>query len=155
MQVSEVHNFIDMRQQHINNNIMAPTGHLGIPRNRMPQIDSIYANQFLDFIKAAGVKVRYIRVPAKSLKLAQGEYNRDKVASMISKGESNITPITISQDGFVIDGMHRLIAKLNMPHSKSSYMNVIELGMDAIPLLDLIGTCKYVRYRNINDVVVH
>jgi hypothetical protein len=153
MQKSTINQFVDMRQMHLNNNILAPTGHLGISRNQMPQIDSKFRDKFIDFIEERGIKVRHIRVPAKSLKTAQGEYNRDKVASMIQSGENNLTPIIISKDGFVIDGMHRLIAKLNMI-GVSTYMNVIELGMEAIPLLSVIDGFDKVRYRNINDSLI-
>lgn len=117
----------------------------------MPQIDARHREHFIQWLKSQGVKVRDIRVPARSLKLAQGEYNRDKVGDMIRSGITGGNPIFISKDGHVVDGNHRLIAHLNIPNS-SSYINVTELGLDIKPLLELISNYPKVRYRNLNNV---
>lgn len=138
--------------KHVKNNlIMAPTGNLGIPRSSMPQIDGKHREDFVDWIKSQGVKVRDVRVPAKSLKLAQGEYNRDKVGEIVASGSTGNAPIFVSKDGYVVDGNHRLIAHLNMPGS-GKYLQVTELGLDIKSLLELISQYPNVRYRNLNNV---
>ena len=143
--------YLDMQKSIQNNLILAPTGNLGISRNQMPQIDGRYREDFINWIKSQGIKVRNIRVPAKSLKLAQGEYNRDKVGDIISSGIAGGNPIFISKDGFVVDGNHRLIAHINIPNS-STYIDVTELGMDIKSLLEIISNYPRVRYRNLNNV---
>lgn len=150
MNIPVIHKYIDIQKLVKQNLILAPTGHLAVSRDRMPQIDNQYREAFIEYMKAQGIKVRKIRVPARSLKMVQGEYNRDKVASIIDSGNAEGQPIFISRDGYVIDGNHRLIAKLNMP-TKSKYIEAIELGMDALPLLGVIHAFPHVRYRNIND----
>lgn len=150
MNIPVVHKYIDILKGISNNMILAPTGHLGISRDQMPQIDSKHRESFIKFLKNKGVSVRLIRVPAKSLKIVQGEYNRDKVGAIIAQGLDEFASIFISKDGYVVDGNHRLIAKLNCPGG-SNYMNVTELGMDIRPLLELIHEFPGVRYRNLND----
>lgn len=142
--------YIDIQKYQRNNLILAPTGNLGIPRHSMPQIDKAHRPAFIDWIKSQGIKVRDIRVPARSLKMVQGEYDRDKAGSIIDSGNIGVDPIFISSDGYVVDGNHRLIAKLNMPNEKSSYMAVTELGMEIRPLLAKIHEFPSVRYRNLN-----
>lgn len=151
MKPTHTQKYIDIQQSMINNLILAPTGHMGISRSQMPQIDFKYRESFIDFIKSHGLKVKNCRVPTRSLKLVQGEYDRDKVGSIISKGDIGDSPIFISLDGYVIDGNHRLIAQLNMPHAKSNYIKVTELGMPAKELLELIDHFPHVRYRSLNE----
>ena len=145
------HKYVDLQQSLKNNLILAPTGHMGISRSQMPQIDFKYRAGFVDFMKANGIKVKNCRVPTKSLKLVQGEYDRDKVGSIINKGDIGDSPIFVSVDGYVIDGNHRLIAQLNMPNMKSNYIKVTELGMPAKELLDVIGNFPNVRYRGLTE----
>lgn len=147
MNIPIVHKYVDILKGISNNMILAPTGHLGISRAAMPQIDFKHRSEFLRFMDAQGIKVRNIRVPARSLKMVQGEYDRDKVGAIMAGGIGG-APIFISKDGYVVDGNHRLIAKLNMP-DESAYMDVTELGSDIQPLLDIIHEFPSVRYRNL------
>ena len=151
MHLPIINKYIEI-QKHIKNNlILAPTGNLGISRPSMPQIDGKHREDFVEWIKSQGVKVRDVRVPAKSLKLAHGEYNPDKVGEIIASGSTGNAPIFVSKDGYVVDGNHRLIAHLNIPGS-SKYIQVTELGLDIKNLLDLISHYPNVRYRNLNNV---
>jgi hypothetical protein len=150
MKLPIVKKYVEILRGIQNNMILAPTGNLGIPRDAMPQIDFKYREEFIEFIKANKVKVRNIRVPARSLKMAQGEYNRDKVGTIMDSGNLGGAPIFVSKDGYVIDGNHRLIAHLNLPGA-SSYIGVTELGLDARSLLTLIRSFPKVRYRNLNN----
>ena len=150
MKLPIVHKYVEILQGIKNNLILAPTGNLGVPREAMPQIDGKHRDEFLAFMKTHGVKVRDIRVPARSLKMVQGEYNRDKVGAIMDSGSVGGAPIFVSKDGFVIDGNHRLIAHLNLPGT-SAYIGVTELGLPARELLDLIHTFPKVRYRNLNN----
>jgi hypothetical protein len=146
-----IHHFIDIQKYHKNNLILAPAGNLGISRSDMPQIDRANREDFIKWLELRGVKVRNIRIPARSLKLAQGEYNRDKVGSIIDSGHAGEDPIFVSKDGYVVDGNHRLIAHLNMPEA-SKYIQVTELGQDIKTLLDEISHYPKVRYRNLNNI---
>lgn len=146
-----IHHFIDIQKYQKNNLILAPTGHLGISRSEMPQIDGKFREDFINWIRGQGLRVRDIRIPAKSIKLVQGEYNRDKVGAIIDSGNTEGSPIFVSKDGYVIDGNHRLIAHLNLPGA-SRYIRVTELGQDAKTLLDTISCYPNVRYRNLNNV---
>jgi len=150
MKLPIVHKYVEILQGIKNNLILAPTGNLGIPRDSMPQIDHKHRADFLAWLKDHGVKSREIRVPAKSLKMAQGEYNRDKVGAIVDSGNVGGDPIFVSKDGYVIDGNHRLIAHLNLPGA-GSYIRVCELGLETKALLELIHSYPNVRYRNLNN----
>lgn len=141
--------YIELQKALRNNLILAPTGNLGISRNEMPQIDGKYRAAFIDFMKSQGIGVRNVRVPARSLKLIQGEYNRDKVGAIIDSGSIGGAPIFVSSDGYIIDGNHRLIAHINSPGA-GSYIEVTELGAEAKALLDVISRFPHVRYRSLN-----
>lgn len=149
MDVPVIHKYLDIQKSLKNNLILAPTGNLGISRNQMPQIDGRHRDDFINWLRSQGIVVRDIRVPAKSLKLAQGEYNRDKVGEIVASGSAGDNPIFISKDGYVVDGNHRLIAHLNIPGS-GNYITATEIGEEIKPLLELISEYPNVRYRNLN-----
>ena len=65
--------------------IVNPFGHLGIPRSDMPQVPNEYRDDFVSFIKTKGIKVTNMSVPINSLKMVQGDYNREKVHSIICR----------------------------------------------------------------------
>lgn len=150
MNIPVVHTYIDMLQGMKNNLILAPTGNLGISRSEMPQIDGNHRAEFIKFLRDKGLVVRDIRIPAASLKMVQGEYNRDKVGSIMSKGNIGGDPIFVSKDGYIVDGNHRLIAHINLP-SAGPYIEVTEIGLDIRSLLLLIRGFSKVRYRGINE----
>lgn len=149
MHIPVIQQYVDLQKNYKQNLILAPTGNLGIPRTSMPQIDSKHRAEFIKFMQAHNVKVRNIRVPAKSLKMVQGEYNRDKVAAIMDGGKISGPPIFVSKEGYVVDGNHRLIAFLNMENT-SRYIEVTELCMEIKPLLDLISQFSEVRFRGLN-----
>lgn len=145
-----IQHYIDVQKHHKNNMILAPVGNLGVSRSAMPQIDGKFREDFIEWMQGCGIKVTTVRVPARSLKLVQGEYNRDKVGAIIDNGLTAGQPIFVSADGYVIDGNHRLIAHLNIPGA-SSYIQVCRLGADAKTLLAKIAEYPNVRYRNLTQ----
>lgn len=145
-----IQHYIDVQKHHKNNMILAPVGNLGVSRSAMPQIDGKFREDFIEWMQGCGIKVTTVRVPARSLKLVQGEYNRDKVGAIIDNGLAAGQPIFVSADGYVIDGNHRLIAHLNIPGA-SSYIQVCRLGADAKTLLAKIAEYPNVRYRNLTQ----
>lgn len=155
MKPPTVQKYIDIHKTYRNNLILAPTGNLGISRECMPQIDFKVRDEFINFLKSKGIIVRNIRVPAKSLKMAQGEYNRDKTGDMISNSVviTNDRPIFISKDGYILDGNHRFIAHINQP-TASKYITCTELGLDILDLLKVAHQCPCVRYRGYSESVV-
>lgn len=95
--------YIDMKSSSSQNMIVTPFGHMGIPRSDMPQIPNEHRDDFLKFIESKGIVVKNKTVPIDSLKMAQGDYNRDKVHAIITSGDKGGAPIFISADLFVLD----------------------------------------------------
>jgi hypothetical protein len=105
---------------------------LGIPREKMPQIDSEDHKSFKKFLDKRNIGVRMIEINPKSLRATQGEFDSKKIESGLKKTE--IRPIIVSQDGFVIDGHHRWLQAIN---GNKNTMKAIEIGTDARKALKL------------------
>lgn len=151
-----VNKFLDLQKIGALNHILAPTGHLGIGRGQMPQLDP---DTVLPWLRNHGVKVTPTKMSYNKLKLAQGEYDRDKVLSIVKnmqeKNEKTLTqPLFVSKDGYVIDGMHRLVAMYNNPKTKMS-VPVLKVNMDFIEFIEFIKKCPYVTYKNVFDKSTH
>jgi len=127
--------YIDMKTEQGHNMLLSPTGHLGVSRSDMPQIHNEHRNEFIKFIESNGVSVENKTVRINTLRMAQGEYNRAKVHSIIKQGDKSNLPIFISKDNYVLDGNHRMLAKLN---TGSVTIKVIKLGLNIKELLPLV-----------------
>ena len=148
--MTHIHKLIDLRTNPEFNSIKAPFGHLGVSRSAMPQIDN--RDDFIAWLKNNKVKVKNIRVPIKSLKMSQSEYDRDKVMEIMNGMRTDLkkfSPIFVSSDGYVIDGNHRFIAKMNV--SDARYIDVTEVDMPMMQILDFIKDYHGVRYRTLHD----
>ena len=91
-----------------------PPSDIKIPRKDMPQIK---AADFNDFVASCKVNVRTIYVDASLLKPTQSDINQEKVLQMMDRLKNNDPDfkgtITISADGYVLDGHHRWLAMIN------------------------------------------
>lgn len=127
------------------NGLYIPTGNLGIPRDRMPQI--VDFNKFEKIMKSMEISISTTRVRIGSLKLAQNEVNKDKVYKMMldyriknkrSRGSVNFPgfPPVITVDGYVLDGLHRQVAMVNV--NKHAYHDYTQIDMTFKGLYKLI-----------------
>jgi hypothetical protein len=136
----------------------------GIPRIEMPQFKSknpvpgseadklprkhgeVDATQaFLDHLEASGVKTDPNgKMLARKLKASQAEMEGAKVAGMMLNPEFNpkVSKITVSRDGYVVDGHHTWAAAIgrdaedgNLDNDKEMEVAVIDLPMSEIYLL--------------------
>jgi len=80
---------------------------LGIPRAEMPQIRAIDVPEFLESLKAKGIKVESLPQRVGDLKPTQAELNMEKVAAMKGMPSIQEKPIITSRDGYILDGHHR------------------------------------------------
>lgn len=143
--------FLNLKRMVKHNMLLAPTGNLGISRQDMPQIESKYREQFIQWLKNKGIKVKRVRVMLSTLKLTQSEYNRDKVLDMIDQNNVNsLDPIFVSKDGMVLDGSHRLLALMNMDKPPRLIL-VDEIQMNMLDLLKVVHEYPHVKYRSVSD----
>jgi hypothetical protein len=111
-----------------------PDSHFNVSREHMPQIKSDLLPIFLDHLKRTGITWSKKRVDPNSLSATQGEFNTDKIKTLMQNSNS-VTAVIISKDNYILDGHHRWLADLNSDQKT----NVI---MVDLPILDLISTAK-------------
>lgn len=143
--------FLNLQRMVKHNMLLAPTGNLGISREQMPQIEAKYREQFIQWLKSKGIKVKRVRVVLKTLKLTQAEYNRDKVLNIIDQQKvKDLDPIFVSRDGMVLDGSHRLLALMNADKPPRMIL-VDEIQMDMLDLLKVVHDFPHAKYRSVSD----
>lgn len=127
--VSIVKDFLTVR-----NSLSLPTGNLGIPRSKMPQIEDF--KEFVKILERFEIETKTVRQRIGDMKLAQGEVNKDKVFKMMvdyriknkrMRGGVNFDgfPPVITNDNFILDGLHRQVAMFNInKHAYHDYTRV-------------------------------
>lgn len=86
-------------------------GGFNIARSEMPQIED--QEKFADYLESLGYDVMAVAISPKILKPTQIEFDQAKVDS-IKGSKSDLQPIIVSDDYFVLDGHHRYFAALQM-----------------------------------------
>lgn len=87
------------------------SGTRGVPRADMPQIKAEHRGALTQFVHARGIQHEQVEVPARDLKPTQAEFSPAKVqrAKNFDGGDRSIL---ISSDGYILDGHHQWLAKL-------------------------------------------
>jgi hypothetical protein len=115
------------------------TGTLGVPRDQMPQVASEHRGAMANFLSARGMDVSAGEMLPGQLKPSQADYNPGKVAKageIRMAGEDNPRRILVSNDGYVIDGHHQWLDRLqNDPHE---FMPVLKIDAPAAEILKQI-----------------
>ncbi|MCK5019979.1 MAG: ParB N-terminal domain-containing protein [Candidatus Peribacteraceae bacterium] len=129
------------------NGLTLPVGNLGVSRNQMPQIDTDKRENFIQYISNQGITIETDTVPVMNLSLTQAEINKLKIMKLMrSIRQKKIqTPVFISNDNYILDGSHRMVALLNI--NKRAKIPVIRIDMKMLDLLPLAKRFPGVRYR--------
>lgn len=121
-------------------------------RKDMPQVKS---QHFSDFLQWASVEVEVVEVDGDSLKPTQIDINHEKVSHMVgrvlNKDPTFKGTITISKDGYVLDGHHRWLALINAGETK---VKCNMLLLDALVALDKMRIYPNSKRQDINDDAV-
>lgn len=123
----------DTRQR---NPIEIPPENLSISRTHMPQINHDQRDIFLKSLEDEGISHQFVRIAPIHLKATQGEFNLDKVRSIIEK-KPPLNPVIISKDNFILDGHHRWLADYNQDKHEPTPLIKINL-----PILDLLAQAR-------------
>lgn len=129
-----------------------PPTHLNIARNLMPQIQSTDVAEFLDELRHEGIKIIKTKLPVVGLKLAQNQFNKEKVLAMMQKDLSKSKPLIVSKDHFVIDGNHRFLAELN--RNAKSKIDAIVINLNVMDLIQRARMFDKVFYKTIHEDTV-
>jgi len=132
------------------NNLIMPTGNLGIPRSQMPQIADF--KKFTKILEGFGIKTETgVRIRIGNLRFIQNEVNKTKVFKLMNqyrdtnrrtRGGIDIPgfPPVVTQDLFVLDGTHRQAAMFNI--NKHAYSDYTMIHADAKILIKFINNNK-------------
>jgi hypothetical protein len=122
--------------------IEIPPENLSISRSHMPQISPDQRDNFLKSLEDEGISHQFVRIAPIHLKATQGEFNLDKVRSIIEK-KPPLNPVIVSKDHFILDGHHRWLADYNIDKNEPTPMLKIDL-----PILDLLAQAR--RFRGVD-----
>lgn len=114
-------------------------GHIGIPREKMPQIASDDKPEFFAALRAKGIKVEEGSMKVKDLIATQSDMNMDKVRAMTDTMPPDMLskPVVVSSDNHVLDGHHRWAAlKLRDPDA------TIQTQKVDMPIHQLVGAAR-------------
>lgn len=105
---------------------------LDIDRNKLPQVnvDKLLKDPLLHIVER--------RRNPQELVPSQGEFNVDKITSIVAAGSTQKHLVT-SNDGYVIDGHHRWVAA----HFLGEPVNTYEVQTDAKSLIDYLNATTY------------
>lgn len=105
---------------------------LGVPRSEMPQVKTAHRGAMVNFMNARGVTHEQVEVDPADLKPTQAEFSQTKVQEAADRDTDR--SILISSDGYIIDGHHQAVAKLQ----NGKPVRAIRLGATAADLLPLV-----------------
>ena len=136
------------------NNIVRLESDFGFKKSELPQLRTKDKPMFVKSLISkygANVLTEGLKVKASQLKPIQNEINLEQVEviSNVSKGKMNPNkPITISQDGYVIDGHHRwYYAKQN-----DLKLSVLQINLSAMQVIDEIWQSGLAKKEDISSV---
>lgn len=120
----------------LRNPLEVPPENLSISRAHMPQIAPDQRDNFLKSLEREGISHQFTRIAPIHLKATQGEFNLEKVRSIIDK-KPPTNPVIVSKDNFILDGHHRWLADYNIDKHEPTPMLKIDL-----PILDLLAQAR-------------
>ena len=136
------------------NNIVILESDFGFKRSELPQLRTKDKGLFTKMLVSkygANVVTQDIMVKAKLLKPIQSEINlkQVEVIAKVSKGKMNPNkPITISKDGYIIDGHHRWY----YAQQNDLELSVLQINLDANKVIDEIWQSGLAEKEDIDSV---
>jgi hypothetical protein len=121
---------------------------LGLRRCELPQIDQ---NNFMDILRdlQENVTVVEAEVPLTQLKPSQGEFDEEKIISMLANFDRPTIKYIVSQDGYIMDGHHDWASRLE--EDETGIADVLMVGMSAQDLIDYLNATGVFHKVDIDD----
>jgi hypothetical protein len=93
--------------------IMIPNGGLMLDRSLCPQIAQKDLETFRNSVIRDGVLCKTMDIPVTQIKPIQANLNKDKIRKLLTGDIPDTGPVIMSQDGYLLDGHHRIWAIRN------------------------------------------
>lgn len=123
---------------------------LGIERKDMPQISSKDILDYVKWLQRNKIKVYYKNVKISDLNLTQKDINLDKVKNLINDNDAEIGKIICSNDYYILDGHHRVVAQQYQNPNK--IIKVLVVDLDIYRLLTVSKKYKKSFKRDITEM---
>jgi hypothetical protein len=123
---------------------------LGMSRKDMPQISSKHIGDFVKYLNNKGVSVSPSVIDVSKIGMTQKDINVDKVKDLLGVEKSNLAkPVIISNDGYILDGHHRVAALYNV--DKNFKLKTIKVDLGIKDLLKAASEFPKVSYKGITE----
>jgi len=126
---------------------------LGVPRKDMPQINSKDTGDFIKWFNMQGVSSKSMLMPLSKLELTQHDIDYNKVDSLSSAPRTILSkPIIVSNDNYILDGHHRVLALYNLDNDAK--IPAVRINLPMKHLLDKSHDYPKVSYKQIDESFV-
>ena len=125
---------------------------LGVPRDKMPQINSKDVGEFVKYLKDKGVETSPSIIDVSKIGMTQKDINVDKVKDLLGVEKSNLAkPVIISNDNYILDGHHRVVALYNV--DKNFKLKTIKVDLGIKDLLNVAKDFPKASYKGITEYI--
>lgn len=123
---------------------------LGVSRDKMPQINSKDVGEFVKYLKDKGVSSSSSVIDVSKVGMTQKDINVDKVKDLLGVEKSNLAkPVIISNDNYILDGHHRIVALYNI--DKNFKLKTIKIDLGIKDLLNVAREFPKASFKGITE----
>lgn len=123
---------------------------LGVSRKDMPQISSKDIGEFMTYLKDKGVASTSSVIDVSKIGMTQKDINVDKVKDLLGVEKSNLAkPVIISNDNYILDGHHRIVALYNI--DKNFKLKTIKVDLGIKDLLNVAREFPKASFKGVTE----
>ena len=123
---------------------------LGIDREEMPQIKKKDMGEYLNFLKGRKVAVKPYSIPVSQIGMTQKNVNLDKVHDLVNGDLSSLLkPVIFSNDDYVMDGHHRIVALYNI--NPQTELKGLQVDLPIKELIEVTTEFPKVSFKGIEE----
>ena len=123
---------------------------LGVSRDKMPQINSKDVGEFVKYLKDKGIEASSSLIDVSKIGMTQKDINVDKVKDLLGVEKSNLAkPVIISNDNYILDGHHRVVALYNV--DKNFKLKTIKIDLGIKDLLNVAREFPKASFKGITE----
>lgn len=127
---------------------------LGVPRSKMPQINSKDVADFVKYLKDKGISVSASNINVSKIGMTQKDLNVDKIKGLMGVNKSNLSkPVIISKDNYILDGHHRVASLYNLDNNFKLKTIKVDLGIN--DLLKVAKDYPKTTFKSVNELAPH
>lgn len=123
---------------------------IGIPREKLPQIEKEYHDEILSRMQNDGITFTKGKCTCDKLSPSQADLSIDKVNGIVDSGAyKEPRTLFVSYDGFIIDGHHTWAAKYTVDPTMK--IDIIRVDMNPIDLINWFNSQDFTYNRTVME----